>query len=271
MISEFHKSLSVVDYIDFDVSDESSLTKQDDDDDDDDPIRCLKYLFDENNKQQEQQQQNINFIRRTPRRSTNTSSISADSGYSDIPITSSKFIPIHLISCTLIPVNVTRPEPMDIRCLTCTCPPSSSISTYFSTKTERRRRRQRKSSTHSQPHRTYSRQHMDIIENEINKQCSCNNKYYSTMTICPTLSLSSPMGTKSITKIDGNHKDDYIYKQQQEQKKQLRKKRASLLKFVYFYQKRNKFSSIGISLFRLPTITDDLTSVSRWYKPNLER
>ncbi len=131
-------------------------------------------------------------------------------------------------------MNVTRTESMDIRCLTCTCP-SSSSSTYFSNKTERRRRRrQRKSSTHSQPNRTYSRQHMDIIENEINKHCSCNNKYYSTMTICPTVSLSSPMGTKSVTKIDVNHKDDYIYKQQQ--KNHLRKKRTSLLKFVYLYQ-----------------------------------
>ena len=44
------------------------------------------------------------------------------------------------------------------------------------------------------------------------------------MTICPTLSRSSPMGTKSTTKIDAIQQDDY-YKQQ-------RKKRSSLLKFV---------------------------------------
>ncbi len=129
---------------------------------------------------------------------------------------------------------MTRTESMDIRCLTCTCPSS----TYFSNKIERRQqRRRRKSSTHSQSHRTYSRQQMDIIENEINNHCSCNKKYYSTMTICPTL---SPMGTKSI---DGNQKDDY-HKQQQQ-----RKKRSSLIKFV----------------------PEDLTSVSRWYKPNLDR
>ena len=157
-------------------------------------------------------------------------------------------------------MNVTRTESMDIRCLTCTCP---STSTYFSNKSERRRRRIRKSSTNSQSYQTYSRQqHMDIIENEINKHCSCNKKYYSTMTICPTLSLSSPTGTKTITKIDGNHKDDYIYKQQQ---KHLRKKRTSLLKFVFKAQK--KFINYEfIFSFRLSTITDDLTSVSRWYK-----
>ncbi len=129
---------------------------------------------------------------------------------------------------------MTRTESMDIRCLTCTCPPSS---TYFSNKAERRRRR--KSSTHSHSHRTYSRQQMDIIENEMNNHCSCNKKYYSTMTICPTL---SPMGTKSF---DGNQKDDYHKQQQQQQ----RKKRSSLIK----------------------SIPDDLTSVSRWYKPNLDR
>jgi hypothetical protein len=248
LVSEFHKSLSIVDYIDFDVPDESSLSKQDDDSDNDDPLNCLKYLFDDNNKQQ----QNGNFIRRTSRRSTNTSLISADSGYSDLPITSSKLIPVHLISCTLIPVNVTRTESMDIRCLTCTCPSSSSsssstVTTYFSNKTERRKRRRRKSSTHSQSHQTYSRQHMDIIENEINKHCSCNNKYYSTMTICPTLSLSSPIGTKSITKIDVNHKDDYIYKQQQ--KKHLRKKRTSLLKFVDLYKIKKTFFFIYLKLY----------------------
>ncbi|CAF5062573.1 unnamed protein product, partial [Rotaria magnacalcarata] len=76
--------------------------------------------------------QNGNFVRRTPRRSTNTSSISADSGYCDIPTTttttssssSSKLIPVHLVSCRLIPVNVTRTKSMDIHCITCTCPTS---------------------------------------------------------------------------------------------------------------------------------------------------
>ena len=124
-------------------------------------------------------------------------------------------------------MNVTRTESMDIRCLTCTCPKTS---TYFSNKTERRRRKSSTHSSRSHAHRTYSRQHMDIIENEINNHCSCNNKYYSTMTICPTLSLSSPMGNKSVTKINANHKEDYYYKQQH--KRHLRKKRTSLLKFV---------------------------------------
>ncbi|CAF2900879.1 unnamed protein product [Rotaria sp. Silwood2] len=245
--SEFHKSLSIVDYIDFDVTETSSSLKQDDDNND--PLECLKYLFDENNNKKEQEQHG-NFIRRTPRRSTNTSSISADSGYCDISIPSSKLIPVHLISCRLIPVNVTRTKSMDIHCLTCTCPSSSSSSsTYFSNKTERRRRKSSTYSSHSHPHRTYSRQHMDILENGINNNCTCNNKYYSTMTICPTLSGSLPMGTISTTKIDVNHKDDYYNKQQH--KRHLRKKRTSLLK--------------------LSVINDDLTCVSRWYKPNLER
>ncbi|CAF0947231.1 unnamed protein product [Rotaria sordida] len=242
-VSEFHKSLSIVDYIDFDVSETSTSSKQDDDNND--PVEYLKYLFNENNKKE--QEQHGNFIRRTPRRSTNTSSISADSGYYDISIPSSKLIPVHLISCTLIPVNVTRTKSMDIHCLACTCPSS----TYFSNKTERRRRRKSSTySSHSHPHRTYSRQHMDILENEISNHCTCNNKYYSTMTIFPTLSVSSPMGTISTTKIDVNNKDDY-YNKQQQQKRHLKKKRTSLLK--------------------LPTLNDDLTSVSRWYKPNLER
>ena len=167
-VSEFHKSLSIVDYIDFDVSDDSSSSSKHDHDDED-PLTCLKYLFDDQNKQSP----NINFIRRAPRRSTNTSSISADSGYSDIPIGSSKLIPVHLISCTLIPVNVTRTESMDVRCLRCTCPSSS---TYFSNKMERRQRRRRKSSAYSQTHGTYSRQQMDIIENEMKNHCSCNKK-----------------------------------------------------------------------------------------------
>ncbi|UJR27376.1 hypothetical protein I4U23_008666 [Adineta vaga] len=263
--SEFHKSISVVDYIDFDVSEESSPspsssssvsspTKPDDDatvanDDDDDPLNCIRYLFDDNNKSQ-----TGNFIRRTPRRSTNTSSISADSGYCDMPMVSSKFIPVHLISCTLIPVNVTRTESTDIRCVTCTCPSS----TYFSTKTERRRR---KSSTHSSRSHlpgTYSRQApSDMIEAEINNHCLCNNKFYSTMTICPTLSLSSVIGTKSITKIDVNPKDDYLNKQQQQQQQHQQQKKHTKKK--------------RIIPLKLSSTADDLTSVLRWYKPNLSR
>lgn len=228
LATEFQQSVSIVDYIDVDVSDESSsLSRQIDDEIDDDPINYIKYLFNDiksNSSQQTKQLLNVNILRRTPRRSTNTSSISADSGYSDVPLNSSKLIPVHLISCTLIPVNVTQTDPMNLRCLTCTCS-SLSTSTYFPSKSDRRRQR-RKSLTHSQSQQTYSRQHMDIIENEITKQCSCNNKYYSTMTICPTSMLSSPMAMK----INTNHKDDYIYKQQE--KKHSRKKRFSLLKFV---------------------------------------
>lgn len=217
--SDFHQSLSVVDYIDLDVSDESSSSSKHEEDDD--PLTYVKYLFTDDSKTAIMG----NFIRRTPRRSTNTSSISADSGYSDIPTPPSKLIPVQLISCTLIPVNVTRTESMDMRCLTCTCPSSSS--TYFSNKTERRQqRRRRKSSTNCQAHQPYSRQQMNIIENEMTNHCPCSKKYYSTMTICPTLPFAPTMTTKSIQKMHINSKEDY-YTQQ-------RKKRASLLKFVHF-------------------------------------
>lgn len=222
--SEFHQTLSVVDYIDFDVSDESSSSSKQEDDDD--PLTCLKYLFTDDQKTTVIG----NFIRRTPRRSTNTSSISADSGYSDIPTPPSKLIPVQLISCTLIPVNVTRTESMDMRCLTCACPSSSS--NYFSNKTERRQRRRRKSSTNCQTHQAYSRQQMNILENEMTNHCPCSKKYYSTMTICPTLSFAPTMATKSISKMNTNSKEDY-YTQQ-------RKKRASLLKFVYSYGDNGK-------------------------------
>jgi hypothetical protein len=75
------------------------------------------------------------------------------------------------------------------------------------------------------------------------------------MTICPTLSLSSPMGTKSVPKIDVNHKDDYIYKQQEQQKKHLRKKRTSLLKFVYCYKENSSpFKIIFLDCQQLPMI-----------------
>lgn len=222
LVSDFHKSLSVVDYIDLDVSEASSSSKQEDDVNDNDPLSDLRYLFDDINKKE--QEKDGDCIRRIQRRSTNTSSISADSGYCDIPMPSSKLIPVHLISCTLIPVNVTRTKSMDIRCLACTCGPPSN---YFTNKTERRRRL--KSSTNSNSSRTYSRSHMDTIENEIHNHCSCNKKYYSTMTICPTLPLSSPTGTTSTTAMDGNHKDDYYYKHQQ-QKRHSRRHRTSLLK-----------------------------------------
>lgn len=262
VLSDFHKSLSIVDYIDYDVSESS--TKQDEDNennDDDDPISYIKHLFKDN--VEKKSEQNGNFHRRTPRRSTNTSLVSSDSGYCDISMPPSKLIPVQLVSCKLIPVNVTRTKSMDIHCITCTCPIASpSSSQYFSTNTERRRR---KSSTQS--HWTYSRQPMDTMENEINNRCSCNNKYYSTMTICPTLATSSSMGIKPPTKIDDNHKDDYYCKQQ---KKQLRKKRTSLFKFVHLNIKINEIFT-SICFLRLPIINDDLTAVSRWYKPHLER
>ena len=241
-ISEFHKSLSGVDYIDFDVSETLLSSKQVRNDDNnnnnnDDPLDCIKYLFNDNDKIEQQQQQNENVIRRTARRSTNTSSISTDSGYCDISIASSKLIPVHLISCTLIPVNVIRTKSMDIRCLACTYP-SSSI--YLSNNMERQRRKSSTHSSHSHPNRTYSRQYMEAIENEINNCCSCNNKYCSTMTMYPTLSLSSPIGTKFVTKIDDNHDDNYVCKQQRQQQQQQthsRKKRTSLLKSVYMQKK----------------------------------
>jgi len=183
-VSEFQKSLSIVDYIDFDVQDESS--KQDNHNNDD-PLESLKYLFNHNSKQQG------TISRRIPRRSTNASSISTDSGYSDIPISSpsSKLIPVHLISCSLIPVN--------IRCLTCPCRSSSSSTTCLSNQQER------KFDSH------FFRPpllHMNRTENDINNQCICHNKYHSTMTIP--------------TKMN-DQKEDYYYK------KHLKKKRA---KFV---------------------------------------
>lgn len=91
-VSEFQKSLSIVDYIDVDLGDEMPI--------DDDPLESVKYLFSQSTN------------RRLPRRTTNVSSISTDSGYSD-QTSSTKLVPVQILSCSLIPVNV--------RCLTCTC------------------------------------------------------------------------------------------------------------------------------------------------------
>jgi hypothetical protein len=218
--AEFQKSLSIVDYIDIDVSDETF--KQDNHDDD--PLESLKYLF--NNPSKYQQQGNM--TRRIPRRSTNASSISTDSGYSDIPVSStSKVIPVHLISCSLIPVNV--------RCLTCTCRSTSSSSTTCLSNQQ-----ERKFYSHSSRSNLFRLpiSHMNRTENG-NQQpsCTCKNKSHSTMTIYPSM--------KSITKIDDQKEDDYY------SKKSLKKKCTNLSQH--------------------PTLTDDLISISRWYKPYLER
>ncbi|CAF1013766.1 unnamed protein product [Adineta ricciae] len=229
-VSEFQKSLSIVDYIDDDVADESS--KQDDD-----PLDSVKYLFDNDEQQQEQG----HFIRRLPRRTTNVSSISTDSGYSDIPVSTPKLVPIHLISCTLIPVNLsTIHDTINTRCLTCTCRPSSSLSTTcLSNQSERK--------FSSSTSRSYlSRQ--TLAENGITNQCTCNQKYHSTMTIYPTLPPPPPpLPKKSLMKIN-DYKDEYYYRQQG-----FRENRRTSMK-------------------RLPvTPTDDLAAISRWYKPYLER
>lgn len=165
------------------------LTKQDDD-----PLESLKYLFNPNHRH------NQNIIRRIPRRPTNASSISTDSGYSDIPTlssnssppSSSKIIPVNLISCSLIPVN--------IRCLTCTCHrPSSTTCLINNEKLER------KFYSHSSRSPLLNNNH---IENGIRKSCICQNKSHSTMTIA--------------TNTD----------EQCQQKKSLRRKRINLLKYV---------------------------------------
>ncbi|CAF4058865.1 unnamed protein product [Rotaria sp. Silwood2] len=230
--SEFQKSLSIFDYIDFDVSKET--IKQHDDED---SLESLKYLFNDDHKKQ-----HGNISRRILRRSTNASSISTDSGYSDIPMLSSKFIPVHLISCTLIPVNVTTPDSTNICCMPCTCRLSSS--TCLLNQQERKY-----SSNSCRSH--FSHQPLSNIDNKtenvINNICSCNNKYYSTMAICSSLSVPLTMPSKSVTKLD-DLKEEYYTK---EQKRHLKKKQASLM--------------------RLPNITDDLKSISRWYRPYLER
>jgi hypothetical protein len=201
--AEYQKSLSIVDYIDFDVSDEPS--KQDDD-----PLEYIKYLFNDNHKQQQGY-----FSRRIPRRSTNASSISTDSGYSDMPISSTKLIPVHLISCTLIPVNLTTHDSINTHCSTCTCRSSSSLSTTCLSNPQERK-------FSSQPSRSYVfRQPLSIInktENKINNQCTCTNKYYSTMTIYPSTISMKP----------DDNKQEYYYQQQ----RYLENKKTNSMRFV---------------------------------------
>jgi hypothetical protein len=236
-MSEFHRSLSLVDYIDDDhddhdalVVDETQSKSVDEHIDDTDPLTSLKYLFNDMATPHE------HLIRRLPRRSTNTSSISTDSGYCDIPTASSKLIPVHLISCTLIPVNVTRTRPMDAHFLTCTCPPSKSI--YSSHTTDYQRQRQRKASTHSSSshlNRIGARPPTDIID----QHCSCNHKYYSTMTMCPTLSLSSSMSTDSTVKINDYLRVNQQTKQQQHNSQPSRKRRTHLRRFVDYREQHD--------------------------------
>ncbi|CAF0910823.1 unnamed protein product [Rotaria sordida] len=240
-VSEFQKSLSIFDYIDFDVPKE---TIKQIDDEDDDSLESLKYLFNDEHKNQQG-----NISRRILRRSTNASSISTDSGYSDIPILSSKIIPVHLISCTLIPVNVTIPDSTNICCMACTCRPSASSSTCLLNPQERKYY-----STNSYRSHVFRQplSHIDTNENVINNVCACNNKYHSTMTICPPLPAPLNMSSKSVTKLDDLNEEHHNKQQQQEEQKR------------YFKIKR-------ASLMRLPNINDDLKSISRWYRPCLER
>ena len=226
-LSDFHQSLSAVDYIDDDVSDEFPA-KSIDDSVDDDPLNSLKYLFVE--QEQHAHHQQANLPRRAARRSTNTSSISTDSGYCDIPMTSSKLIPVHLISCTLIPVNVTRTDSMDLHCLPCTCPSSTPMYSSTSTATECQRRQRKSSAYSSRSHhnRIVTGVQMERIDDD---RCSCNQKYYSTLTICPTLSFSSSaIGNKSFPKIN-----DYPSVDEDKRSRQppsARRKRTPLRKFV---------------------------------------
>lgn len=224
-LSDFHQSLSAVDYIDDDVSEEDP-TKPIDSIADDDPLNSLKYLFVEQEKPAHPQ---VNLPRRTVRRSTNTSSISTDSGYCDIPMTSSKLIPVHLISCTLIPVNVTRTDSMDLHCLPCTCPSSSSSMYSCTSAASECQRRQRKSSAYSSrshPNRIVTGAQMGRIDDD---RCSCNQKYYSTMTICPTLAFSAANGNKSFPKINDYPRDD---EDKHSRQTPARRKRTSVGKFV---------------------------------------
>lgn len=113
-VSEFQKSLSIVDYIDLDTPDEKVSSK-----DSDDALTSIKYLF----KKSDPTHRSYHLTslhRRLPRRPTNTSSISTDSGYYDTSQSSSKCQPIQMISCTFVPVNLSTSNCM---CVT----PSSSI------------------------------------------------------------------------------------------------------------------------------------------------
>ncbi|UJR21499.1 hypothetical protein I4U23_024583 [Adineta vaga] len=239
--SEFQKSLSIVDYIDDDVTDESS--KQDDD-----PLDSVKYLFDDDDDDDDgdsdQNQEQGHFSRRIPRRTTNVSSISTDSGYSDIPVSTPKLVPIHLISCTLIPVNLSTHDSINTRCLTCTCRPSSSLSTTcLSNQSERKFSSPTSRSYLSRQTLTHSHQ----TENGMINQCTCHQKYHSTMTIHPPLLPPPPLPKRSIMKIN-DYKDEYYYRQQ-----------------AFRENRRTSFK-------RLPTIPpDDFSAISRWYKPYLER
>lgn len=183
--AEYQKSLSIVDYIDLDVSDDNH---------DDDPLESVKYLFVNPLKLT----QLGNTTRRIPRRPTNASSISTDSGYSDIP--TSKLLPVHLISCSLIPVNV--------RCMACTCPVSSCSTTCLSNQSER----QFPSHCCHPPISLVNR-----TENTSQYYCACQNKFHSTMTVYPS--------TISIAKIDDQNENFH-------EKKTLKKKRPTLFRFV---------------------------------------
>ena len=255
-VGDYHKSLSVVDYIDYDVTDEplASAQVRDDTHDDEDPLTCLKYLFHERDEPPAPTQPPESFPRRVPRRSTNTSSISTDSGYCDIPMASSKLIPVHLISCTLIPVNVTRTDPTNIRCLPCACLPSPSTaaqSHYLTSTSERRRRKSSTHSARSHLNRMISGQPMELIDHS----CSCPNKYYSTMTICPALPLPSSTATKSDSS------------KQHSERRYSKHKRPQLLRYVSSHPSSPQY----LCLPRLPSAPDHLTAVSRWYRPHLER
>lgn len=143
----------------------------------------------------------------------------------------SKHLPVHLVSCSLIPVNV--------RCLPCTCPVSSSSTTCLANQSER------KFPSHC-CHPSIS------IVNSSPYYCACQNKFHSTTTVYPS--------TISISKIDDQN--EYFH-----EKKTLKKKRSQPLRFVSSQQ-----SIISLlSLFRHPILTDDLISISPWYKPHLER
>ncbi|CAM4787524.1 unnamed protein product [Rotaria magnacalcarata] len=238
--SEFQKSLSIFDYIDFDVPKESSKSN-----DEDDSLESLKYLFNDDHKQQQK-----NISRRILRRSTNASSISTDSGYSDLPILSSKIIPVHLIPCTLVPVNVATPDSMNICRISCTCrpPPSaSSSSTCLLNKYERK-----VSSHSSRPHLCHQPlSNIDKTENGTHHLCACNNRYYSTMAIYPSLPVPLTKSSRSVAQFD-DHRGEYYCKPQHEEQKRHHKSKQT-------------------SLTRLPNLTDEMTSISRWYKPYLER
>lgn len=237
-VSEFQKSLSIFDYIDFDVPKERSKTN-----DDDESLESLKYLFNDDQKQPQK-----SLSRRILRRSTNASSISTDSGYSDIPILSSKIIPVHLIPCTLLPVNVTTRDSMNVCCVPCTCRPppplppplqqhQSPSSTCLSNK------KHRKLSSHSSRSHVFHRPSLyrDKTENAIHNPCVCNSRYYSTTAIYPSSLISSTNPHKSMTKIN-DHQGEYYSKQKQkheEHRRRIKTKQASLLRFEQIYTNFN--------------------------------